>query len=294
MTVASITELRPAASGVAAEMAAIGRSARAAARRMALAPSAVKNAALLRAAAEIRKNADTILAENARDVADLTAGGGQASFVDRLRLTPERIEAMAAGVEEIAALPDPVGAVIAEWDRPNGLHIERVRTPLGVVGIIYESRPNVTADAGALCLKAGNAAILRGGSDSFRSSAAIHRCFVAGLISAGLPAEAIQLVPTRDRAAVGMMLAGLDGAIDVIVPRGGKGLVGRVQEEARVPVFAHSKAFATSTSMKAPTSTWRGDRGERQDAQDERVVLPRRCSSTVGSPHAPQAGRGGA
>lgn len=239
MTVASVTELRPAASGVAAEMAVIGRSARAAARRMALAPSAVKNAALLRAAAEIRKNADGILAENTRDVADLTAGGGQASFVDRLRLTPERIEAMAAGVEEIAALPDPVGAVIAEWDRPNGLHIERVRTPLGVVGIIYESRPNVTADAGALCLKAGNAAILRGGSDSFRSSAAIHRCFVAGLISAGLPAEAIQLVPTRDRAAVGMMLAGLDGAIDVIVPRGGKGLVGRVQEEARVPVFAH-------------------------------------------------------
>jgi glutamate-5-semialdehyde dehydrogenase len=146
---------------------------------------------------------------------------------------------MAAGIDEIAALPDPVGAVIAAWDRPNGLHIERVRTPLGVIGIVYESRPNVTADAGALCLKAGNAAILRGGSDSFRSSAAIHRCLAEGLTEAGLPAEAIQIVPTRDRAAVGMMLAGLDGAIDVIVPRGGKGLVGRVQEEARVPVFAH-------------------------------------------------------
>jgi glutamate-5-semialdehyde dehydrogenase len=146
---------------------------------------------------------------------------------------------MANGLEEIAALPDPVGVVLASWERPNGLRIERVRTPLGVIGVIYESRPNVTADAGALCLKAGNGAILRGGSDSFRSSAAIHRCLVAGLAAAGLPAEAIQLVPTRDRAAVGEMLAGLGGAIDVIVPRGGKGLVARVQEEARVPVFAH-------------------------------------------------------
>jgi glutamate-5-semialdehyde dehydrogenase len=146
---------------------------------------------------------------------------------------------MAKGVEEIAALPDPVGTVIAEWDRPNGLHIERVRTPLGVIGIIYESRPNVTADAGALCLKAGNAAILRGGSDSFRSSTAIHRCLVEGLKKAELPADAIQMVPTRDRAAVGAMLAGLGGTLDVIVPRGGKSLVKRVQDEARVPVFAH-------------------------------------------------------
>ena len=146
---------------------------------------------------------------------------------------------MARGLEEIAALPDPVGTVLAGWDRPNGLHIERVRTPLGVIGIIYESRPNVTADAGALCLKAGNAAILRGGSDSFRSSAAIHRCLAEGLAAAGLPAAAIQMVPTRDRAAVGAMLTGLGGTIDVIVPRGGKSLVKRVQDEARLPVFAH-------------------------------------------------------
>ena len=146
---------------------------------------------------------------------------------------------MATGIEEIAALADPVGTIIAEWDRPNGLHIERVRTPLGVVGVIYESRPNVTADAGALCLKAGNAVILRGGSDSFRCSAAIHACLVEGLEAAGLPDDAIQIVPTRDRAAVGHMLAGLGGTIDVIVPRGGKSLVARVQSEARVPVFAH-------------------------------------------------------
>ena len=152
---------------------------------------------------------------------------------------PKRVEAMATGIEEIAALPDPVGTVLAAWDRPNGLHIERVRTPLGVIGIIYESRPNVTADAGALCLKAGNAAILRGGSDSFRTSGAIHACLVAGLEAAGLPKEAIQFVPTRERIAVGYMLSGLNGAIDVIVPRGGKSLVARVQAEARVPVFAH-------------------------------------------------------
>jgi glutamate-5-semialdehyde dehydrogenase len=239
MSVAEAMDRAVAGDGIAVEMAAIGRSARAAARRLALAPAAAKDAALRRAAAEIRKQAEATLAENARDVADLTAAGAQASFVDRLRLTPERIEAMARGIEEIAALPDPVGAVIAEWDRPNGLHIERVRTPLGVIGIIFESRPNVTADAGALCLKAGNAAILRCGSDSFRSSTAIHRCLVAGLVFAGLPVESIQLVPTRDRAAVGFMLSGLDGAIDVIVPRGGKGLVARVQQEARVPVFAH-------------------------------------------------------
>ena len=149
------------------------------------------------------------------------------------------MQAIATSLEEIAALPDPVGTVIAEWDRPNGLHIERVRTPIGVVGIIFESRPNVTADAGALAMKAGNAVILRGGSDTYRSSAAIHRCLVDGLRSAGLPEESIQLVPTRDRAAVGAMLKGLDGAIDVIVPRGGKSLVERVQGEARVPVFAH-------------------------------------------------------
>ena len=224
---------------IAAEMQAIGRRARAAARVLANAPTEAKNAALLGAAAALRRNAPAILAENALDVGDMRADGATAAFIDRLALDPKRIEAMAKGLEEIAGLADPVGAVIAAWDRPNGLHIERVRTPLGVIGIIYESRPNVTADAGALSLKAGNAAILRGGSDSFRSSAAIHRCLAEGLTATGLPTDAIQIVPTRDRAAVGLMLAGLGGAIDVIVPRGGKSLVGRVQSEARVPVFAH-------------------------------------------------------
>ncbi|CAN5304292.1 glutamate-5-semialdehyde dehydrogenase [soil metagenome] len=224
---------------IAAEMAEIGRAARRAARTLALASTDAKNAALNAAAASIRKNAAAILAENARDVADMTRHGGSTAFLDRLTLNDKRVEAVARGMEEIAALPDPVGTIIAGWDRPNGLRIERVRTPLGVIGIIYESRPNVTADAGALCLKAGNAAILRGGSDSFRSSAAIHRCLVEGLTAAGLPEAAIQIVPTRDRAAVGLMLTGLDGAIDVIVPRGGKSLVARVQAEARVPVFAH-------------------------------------------------------
>jgi glutamate-5-semialdehyde dehydrogenase len=225
---------------VAAEMAVIGKAARAAAHALGLASAAAKDTALRAAAAALRRDAEIILAENAKDVAEAkSAGAATAAFVERLVLNPARVEAMAKGVEEIVALPDPVGTVLAEWKRPNGLDIERVRTPLGVIGIIYESRPNVTADAAALSLKAGNAAILRGGSDSFRSSQAVHRCFVAGLEAAGLPAAAIQLVPTRDRAAVGLMLAGLDGAIDVIVPRGGRSLVERVQNEARVPVFAH-------------------------------------------------------
>jgi glutamate-5-semialdehyde dehydrogenase len=243
MSLAEIAKTQNAAAdrtaGIAGEMAAIGRRARAAARRLANAATPEKNAALAGMAAAIRRNASAILAENALDTADMKKDGAAKSFLDRLTLNPERIEAMAKGIGEIAALPDPVGQIIAAWDRPNGLHIERVRTPLGVIGIIYESRPNVTADAGALCLKAGNAAILRGGSDSFRSSAAIHRSLVEGLVGAGLPADAIQIVPTRDRAAVGLMLAGLGGAIDVIVPRGGKSLVERVQNEARVPVFAH-------------------------------------------------------
>jgi glutamate-5-semialdehyde dehydrogenase len=230
---------------IAAEMAAIGRAAREAARVLGLATTAAKNAALAAAAASIRSNAAAILAENAKDVADMKKQDVAPSFVERMILDAKRVEAIARAVEEVAALPDPVGAVIAEWDRPNGLHIERVRTPLGVIGIIYESRPNVTADASALCLKAGNAAILRGGSDAFRSSVAIHRCFVEGLRQAGLPAEAVQLVPTRDRAAVGLMLTGLNGNIDVIVPRGGKGLVARVQQEARVPVFAHLEGVCT-------------------------------------------------
>jgi glutamate-5-semialdehyde dehydrogenase len=223
----------------AADMLVLGRSARDAARRLSVATTEEKDKALLAMAAALRRNEAAILSANALDVAASRKTNANEAFIDRLTLTPARIEAMAKGIEEIAALPDPVGAVIAEWDRPNGLHIERVRTPLGVIGIIYESRPNVTADAGALSLKAGNAAILRGGSDSFRSSAAIHHCLAEGLVAAGLPETAIQIVPTRDRQAVGEMLAGLGGSIDVIVPRGGRSLVERVQKEARVPVFAH-------------------------------------------------------
>ena len=217
----------------------MGRDARLAARAAALAPAKVKNQALRGAAMAIRDCCDAILAANRLDVADARARGAAAAFLDRLTLDPARVEAMARGVEEIADLPDPVGRVLARFERPNGLIIERVATPLGVIGVIYESRPNVTADAGALCLKAGNAAILRGGSEGLRSSRAIHSALVAGLIEAGLPPATISLVDTTDRAAVGAMLAGLDGAIDVIVPRGGKSLVARVQEEARVPVFAH-------------------------------------------------------
>jgi glutamate-5-semialdehyde dehydrogenase len=227
------------AGDVARTMREIGRAARAAARALALAPTAAKDAALAAMAATMRARADDILAANAEDVADAKGQGSTAAFIDRLTLDRKRIEAMAAGCEVVRALPDPVGTVMESWTRPNGMTIERVRTPLGVIGIIYESRPNVTADAGALCLKAGNAVILRGGSESFRSARAIHAALAEALRQAGLPDAAIQLVPTRDRAAVGLMLGGLDGAIDVIVPRGGKGLVGRVQAEARVPVFAH-------------------------------------------------------
>jgi glutamate-5-semialdehyde dehydrogenase len=217
----------------------LGRAAVAAAERLALADSALKNQALLAAAAAIRAQAVAILAANADDVRDGEASGMSAALLDRLSLDAKRVEAMARGLEEVAALADPVGVTIAEWTRPNGLRISRVRVPLGVIGIIYESRPNVTADAGALCLKSGNAAILRGGSDSRRSSAAIHACLVEGLKSAGLPATAIQLVPTADRAAVGEMLGGMQQFIDVLVPRGGKSLVARVQAEARVPVIGH-------------------------------------------------------
>ncbi|RFZ86480.1 glutamate-5-semialdehyde dehydrogenase [Shinella sp. WSJ-2] len=220
-------------------MAEIGRNARAAARPLAIATATEKNRALEAMAAEIFANREAILAANAIDLANARESGVAASFIDRLTLTPERIDGIAAAIRDIADLKDPVGDIIAEWDRPNGLHIERVRTPLGVIGVIYESRPNVTADAGALCLKAGNAVILRGGSDSVNSSQAIHSCLVAGLKAAGLPEHAIQYVPVTDRAAVGAMLSGLNGSIDVIVPRGGKSLVARVQSEARVPVFAH-------------------------------------------------------
>jgi len=217
----------------------IGQAAKAASRRLAIATPEEKNAALIAAAKALRAATPKILAANAQDIEAAKAAGRPAAFVDRLLLNEKRIDGIAVGLEEIAALPDPVGTVLAEWTRPNGLKFQRVRVPLGTIGIIYESRPNVTADAGALALKAGNAAILRGGSESHHSSVAIHACLVEGLRAAGLPEAAIQLVPTTDREAVGAMLRGLDGSVDVIVPRGGKGLVERVQSEARVPVFAH-------------------------------------------------------
>ena len=217
----------------------IGRSARAAARTMALASTAQKDRALEFMAAAIRAQSSCILAANADELAEARASGVSGAFLDRLMLDAARVEAIAAGVDMVRALKDPVGVVTESWTRPNGMTIERVRVPLGVIGIIYESRPNVTADAGALCLKSGNAAILRGGSDSLRSSRAILVALAQGLREASLPEAAIQLIPTRDRAAVGLMLSGLDGNIDVIVPRGGKSLVARVQAEARVPVFAH-------------------------------------------------------
>ena len=217
----------------------IGLRAKNAARVLALAATARKDAALEAMAAAIRNARTEILAANADDVAEARSGGASAAFVDRLALDEQRVAAMADGLDVVRSLKDPVGLVMDSWTRPNGMTIERIRVPLGVVGVIYESRPNVTADAGALCLKAGNAVILRGGSESLHSARAIHAALAAGLREAGLPEHAIQLVPTRDRAAVGLMLAGLDGAIDVIVPRGGKGLVARVQAEARIPVFAH-------------------------------------------------------
>jgi glutamate-5-semialdehyde dehydrogenase len=220
-------------------MNALATRARAAARVLALASPAQKNKALEAIERAVRTHAAAILAANAEDVTEARANGATSAFVDRLTLTQSRIDAMAEGVATVCAIEDPIGVVTERWQRPNGMTIERVRVPLGVVGVIFESRPNVAADAGALCLKSGNAVILRGGSDSFRSCRAIHDCLVQGLREAGLPEATITLVPTRDRAAVGLMLTGLGGAIDVIVPRGGKSLVGRVEAEARVPVFAH-------------------------------------------------------
>ena len=217
----------------------IGRAAVAAAAQLALADTAAKDRALLVAAATLRAQRVQILAANTADMASARAANPGAALLDRLQLDDARLEAMAKGLEEIAALADPIGSVSAEWTRPNALRIQRVRVPLGVIGIIYESRPNVTADAGALCLKSGNAAILRGGSESSRSSAAIHGCLLAGLEAAMLPPGCIQLVPTADRAAVGEMLGGMQEFIDVLVPRGGKSLVARVQAEARVPVIGH-------------------------------------------------------
>jgi glutamate-5-semialdehyde dehydrogenase len=224
---------------VAEIMTAIGRDARDAAPILELASTDQKNRALRAAAATLRKRSREILAANERDMEGAASSGAGHALLDRLKLDPNRIEAMARALEDIAELPDPIGTVLAEWTRPNGLHIQRRRVPLGVIGIIYESRPNVTADAGALCLKSGNAVILRGGSESARSSELIHQCLVEGLLAAGLPATAIQRVPTTDRAAVGFMLADMAEFIDVIVPRGGKSLIERVQKDARVPVIGH-------------------------------------------------------
>ena len=227
------------AENIPALMAEIGRNARIGANALKIATPEQKRTALLTAAGAINAHRKQILAANALDMQAAEEKGISKAFLDRLLLTDARIDGIIEAVKTIADLPDPVGTVISEWDRPNGLHIERVRTPLGVIGVIFESRPNVTADAGALCIKAGNAVILRGGSDSFHSSRAIVDCLLDGLHLAGLPVECVQLVPTTDREAVGEMLKGLNGNIDVIVPRGGKTLVARVQSEARVPVFAH-------------------------------------------------------
>ena len=227
------------ASDLPALMTELAAEARRAARVIALASSEQKNAALAAMAKAIRSASAKSIAANAEDVAEAKAHGATVAFIDRLSLNEARVESMAAGIDVVRGIADPVGTVSETWTRPNGMRIERVRVPLGVVAVIFESRPNVGADAAALCLKSGNAVILRGGSDSFRSCRAIHQCLVDGLRKAGLPEESISLVPTRDRAAVGLMLSGLNGAIDVIVPRGGKNLVARVQDEARVPVFAH-------------------------------------------------------
>jgi glutamate-5-semialdehyde dehydrogenase len=224
---------------LAALMDSIGRAAVEAAGVLALAGNERKDSALRAAAESLRRRSSEILAANASDMEAARAAGLGAAMLDRLRLDASRIEAMASGVEQIAALADPVGTVAAEWTRPNGLRIQRVRVPLGVIGIIYESRPNVTCDAGALCLKSGNAAILRGGSESHHSSTAIHACLLDGLRAARLPEACIQLVPTTDRAAVGYMLGAMADFVDVIVPRGGKSLIARVQAEARVPVIGH-------------------------------------------------------
>jgi glutamate-5-semialdehyde dehydrogenase len=224
---------------LAAVMNRLGQEAAAAASVLALASTATKNLALSSIAASLRAGRTELLAANARDMEAARAKGLSGAMLDRLALDDQRVEGMARGVEEIAALPDPVGTTIAQWTRPNGLQIARVRVPLGVIGIIYESRPNVTCDAGALCLKSGNAAILRGGSESAASSRAIHACLVEGLRAAGLPAGSIQLVPTTDRAAVGHLLSSMTEYVDVIVPRGGSSLVARVQAEARVPVIGH-------------------------------------------------------
>jgi glutamate-5-semialdehyde dehydrogenase len=221
------------------ELILMGKNARKASRTLALATSDIKNNALEAMADDIEKNKENILEANIKDIEKAKANNISKSFLDRLILNDERIMSISNGLREIIKIEDPVGQIMSEWDRPNGLNIERVRTPLGVIGVIYESRPNVTADAGALCLKAGNAVILRGGSESYYSSNAIYNSLKNGLIKAGLPKYSIQIIPTTDRNAVGYLLSGLDDSIDVVVPRGGKSLVERVQNEAKVPVFGH-------------------------------------------------------
>ena len=236
------------ADGISQMMRRIGLEARSAAITLASASTEAKNFALRQAAANMRARIDIILAANAKDFAAGEAKDMTKAMLDRLALDHARIEAIAKGLEDVAALPDPVGTVMAEWDRPNGLHISRVRTPLGVVGVIYESRPNVTADAGGLCLKAGNAAILRCGSESFNSSSAIMGGLAAGLLAADLGEASIQLVPTIDRAAVGEMLI-MTEFIDVIVPRGGKSLIERVSAESKVPLFKHLEGICHTLSL---------------------------------------------
>ncbi len=239
---------------------------------MALAPTAQKDKALAAMADAIRARQDRDPRRQCGGHRGAKASGATAAFLDRLALDDKRVAAMADGLDVVRSLADPVGAVTERWTRPNGMTIERVRVPLGVIGIIYESRPNVTADAGALCLKSGNAAILRGGSESLHSNRAIHAALREGLLAAGLPEGAIQLVPTRDRAAVGLMLRGLDGSIDVIVPRGGKDLVARVQAEARVPVFAHLEGICHVYVDKARQARHgEDDRAQRQDAAHRRL-----------------------
>ena len=235
----AILEIDSADNGdIAGMMSSLGAAAREAAAALAIATTEQKNAALKGAAEAIRASQPQILAANAKDLDFAKEKGVRDSLMDRLKLDADRIEAIAQGMEDVAALPDPIGGVMAEWDRPNGLKIARVRVPLGVIGIIYESRPNVTADAGSLCLKSGNAAILRGGSESFHSSNALVECLHQGLKAAGLPEAAVQLIPTRDRAAVGVLLT-MNDTVDIIVPRGGKSLIERVQKESRIPVIAH-------------------------------------------------------
>src|SRR5256714_13593418 len=265
--------------------------ARAAARGLAPDCPEQKNRALEAMEPPIRANAPAIPTANAEDVTEVRAGGAPSAFIDRLTLTQARIDAMADGIATVRKIPDPIGVVTESWQRPNGMTIERVRVPLGVVAVIFESRPNVAADAGVLCLKSGNAVILRGGSDSFRSCRAIHTCLAQGLREAGLPEASITLVPTRDRAAVGLMLTGLNGGVDVIVPRGGKSLVARVEAEARVPVFAHPEGVHhvyvdQSANLEMAKSIVLNAKMRRPGAcgAAETLLVDRACASTALKP----------